>query len=94
MRRGYRTRRLGDGEGLDEKHRHLAAVDGALRAVEQRGRLAAAGDRLRMQLLDPVGKDVALTSGEFDILKTFAENPNRPLSRDWLLETTSHRCWR
>jgi DNA-binding response OmpR family regulator len=32
-----------------------------------------------------------LTSGEFDILKTFAENPNRPLSRDWLLETTSHR---
>ena len=33
----------------------------------------------------------ALTSGEFDILKTFAENPNRPLSRDWLLETTSHR---
>ena len=26
-----------------------------------------------------------------DILKTFAEHPNRPLSRDWLLETTSHR---
>ena len=25
------------------------------------------------------------------ILKIFAENPNRPLSRDWLLETTSHR---
>ena len=24
-------------------------------------------------------------------LKLFAENPNRPLSRDWLLETTSHR---
>ena len=32
-----------------------------------------------------------VTAGEFDILKTFAENPNRPLSRDWLLETTSHR---
>ena len=48
-------------------------------------------DLPRSQLLDPVGKDVALTSGEFDILKTFAENPNRPLSRDWLLETTSHR---
>ena len=48
-------------------------------------------DLPRRQLLDPVGKDVALTSGEFDILKTFAENPNRPLSRDWLLETTSHR---
>ena len=49
-------------------------------------------DLPRRQLLDPVGKDVALTSGEFDILKTFAENPNRPLSRDWLLETTSHRA--
>jgi len=27
-------------------------------------------------------RTVALTSGEFDILKTFAENPNRPLSRE------------
>ena len=48
-------------------------------------------DLPKRQLLDQAGKDVALTSGEFDILKTFAENPNRPLSRDWLLETTSHR---
>jgi DNA-binding response OmpR family regulator len=37
------------------------------------------------------GEDVALRSGEFELLKLFAENPNRPLSRDWLLETTSHR---
>ena len=48
-------------------------------------------DLPKRQLLDHGGKDVALTSGEFDILKIFAENPNRPLSRDWLLETTSHR---
>jgi len=48
-------------------------------------------DLPRRQLLDQAGEDVALTSGEFDILKIFAENPNRPLSRDWLLETTSHR---
>jgi DNA-binding response OmpR family regulator len=48
-------------------------------------------DLPKRQLLDQGGKDVALTSGEFDILKTFAEHPNRPLSRDWLLETTSHR---
>ena len=32
-----------------------------------------------------------VTAGEFDLLKIFAEHPNRPLSRDWLLETTSHR---
>lgn len=48
-------------------------------------------DLPKRQLLDPAGNDVAVTSGEFDILKTFVENPNRPLSRDWLLETTSHR---
>jgi len=43
----------------------------------------------KMTTLD--GKDVALRAGEFELLKLFAENPNRPLSRDWLLETTSHR---
>ncbi len=48
-------------------------------------------DLSKRQLLDGENGDVPLTSGEFDILKTFAENPNRPLSRDWLLETTSHR---
>ncbi|SKA06052.1 two component transcriptional regulator, winged helix family [Enhydrobacter aerosaccus] len=37
------------------------------------------------------GGDIALRAGEFELLKLFAENPNRPLSRDWLLETTSHR---
>ena len=42
-------------------------------------------------LHDDAGGDVAMTAAEFDILKIFAENPNRPLSRDWLLETTSHR---
>jgi DNA-binding response OmpR family regulator len=37
------------------------------------------------------GEDVPLRAGEFELLKLFAENPNRPLTRDWLLETTSHR---
>jgi DNA-binding response OmpR family regulator len=37
------------------------------------------------------GEDVPLRAGEFELLKLFAENPSRPLSRDWLLETTSHR---
>lgn len=48
-------------------------------------------DLATRQLLDRDGNGVPLTAGEFDILKIFAENPNRPLSRDWLLETTSHR---
>jgi len=48
-------------------------------------------DLARRELLDEGSHDVPVTAGEFDILKIFAENPNRPLSRDWLLETTSHR---
>ncbi|MBV8186309.1 MAG: response regulator [Alphaproteobacteria bacterium] len=45
----------------------------------------------RRRLLDDDGAEVGLTSGEFDVLKIFAENPNRPLSRDWLFESTGHR---
>lgn len=37
------------------------------------------------------GEEIPLRAGEFELLKLFAENPNRPLTRDWLLETTSHR---
>jgi DNA-binding response OmpR family regulator len=43
-------------------------------------------------LVDPNdGTEEALAASEFDLLKVFAENPNRPLNRDWLLEVTSHR---
>ena len=48
-------------------------------------------DLSKRELRDGESNVVAVTAGEFDILKIFAENPNRPLSRDWLLETTSHR---
>ena len=48
-------------------------------------------DLAKRALQDDAGQEVAITAGEFDLLKIFAENPNRPLSRDWLLETTSHR---
>src|SRR5262245_11282108 len=37
------------------------------------------------------GSEETLTASEFDLLRMFAENPNRPLNRDWLLEVTSHR---
>lgn len=37
------------------------------------------------------GSEETLTASEFDLLKVFAENPNRPLNRDWLLEVTAHR---
>jgi DNA-binding response OmpR family regulator len=37
------------------------------------------------------GPTEKLSTGEFDLLRTFAANPHRPLERDWLMEVTSHR---
>ncbi|HJU18506.1 MAG TPA: response regulator [Stellaceae bacterium] len=46
----------------------------------------------RRVLIDPAdGHEERLAASEFDLLKIFAENPNRPLMRDWLLEATAHR---
>jgi two-component system phosphate regulon response regulator OmpR len=46
----------------------------------------------RRVLIDPAdGVEERLAASEFDLLKVFAENPNRPLMRDWLLEVTAHR---
>jgi DNA-binding response OmpR family regulator len=46
----------------------------------------------RRVLVDPSdGNEETLTASEFDLLKVFAENPNRPLQREWLLEVTAHR---
>jgi two-component system phosphate regulon response regulator OmpR len=42
-------------------------------------------------LIDEHGREETLAASEFDLLKIFAENPNRPLYRDWLLEATAHR---
>src|SRR3984885_8219973 len=43
-------------------------------------------------LIDPAsGDEETLAASELDLLKVFAENPNRPLNRDWLLEVTAHR---
>ena len=61
-----------------------------------------AGPRVRMGrrvldmekrvLVDPNdGSEETLAASEFDLLKLFAENPNRPLQRDWLLESAAHR---
>jgi len=45
------------------------------------------------KLYDEDGKELALTAMEFDLLKAFAERPNRVLSRDQLLELAHNRGW-
>jgi two-component system phosphate regulon response regulator OmpR len=78
----------------------LARVRSVLRRAT--GTIATTGPRVRMgrrvldlekrALVDPADGSVeTLTASEFDLLKIFAENPNRPLQRDWLLEVIAHR---
>jgi DNA-binding response OmpR family regulator len=79
----------------------LARVKSVLRRVT--GALPTSGPRVRMgrrvldlekrTLRDPDdgGGEEPLAASEFDLLKVLAENPNRPLHRDWLLEVTAHR---
>ncbi len=48
-------------------------------------------DRQRRVLLAPDGSREPLTATEFDLLDLFCQHPNRALTREWLLETTSQR---
>jgi DNA-binding response OmpR family regulator len=78
----------------------LARIKSVLRRAVG-GATATAGPRVRMGrrvldlerriLVDGDGVEEGLTASEFDLLRLFAENPNRPLARDWLLETVGHR---
>jgi DNA-binding response OmpR family regulator len=45
------------------------------------------------KLFDNDGNEVPLTSMEYDLLKAFAEHPNRVLSRDQLLDMAHKRGW-
>jgi len=45
------------------------------------------------QLFNLLDEEIPLTAMEFDLLKTFIERPNRPLTRDQLLNLTQNRDW-
>ncbi|TMH30683.1 MAG: response regulator transcription factor [Betaproteobacteria bacterium] len=76
--------------------RRMAPREGATPAARgsNRHKLCFAGwelDTAARNLTSPQGKDVALTTGEFDLLRAFAQHPGRVLSRDFLLEQTRGR---
>ena len=48
-------------------------------------------DTVARGLTNTQGRDVALTAGEFDLLRVFVQRPGRVLSRDVLLEQTHRR---
>jgi DNA-binding response OmpR family regulator len=51
-------------------------------------------DLSHRRLLDGAGREIGLTSGEFDLLRVFAERPRRALSRDHLMDLARSRNWR
>ncbi|MBV9858567.1 MAG: response regulator [Alphaproteobacteria bacterium] len=81
----------------------LARVKSVLRRVSTRGREVPgssrstarfAGWNLDMssrELLSPAGKEVRLTTGEFDLLSAFVNNANQVLTRDRLLDLARNR---
>jgi two-component system OmpR family response regulator len=83
----------------------LARMKSVLRRAEKSRAGPAAGtsrrvafgqcqlDLDRHQLIGANGEDIALTAMEFDLLRAFAEHPNRVLSRDQLLTLTRNREW-
>jgi len=86
----------------------LARIRAVLRRMpaeraEPRDDRAAATHKVRLgacqldldahKLYDASGEEVAITSMEFDLLKAFAEHPNRVLSRDQLLDLAHNKDW-
>jgi two-component system phosphate regulon response regulator OmpR len=85
----------------------LARVKSVLRRSQARPEAPPSGDaavpRVRFgrceldlashQLFDGDGHEVPITSMEFDLLKVFAENPGKALSRDRILTLTKNREW-
>lgn len=81
----------------------LARVRSVLRrtgaAVEPEAPVRSAGlrfagwhlDTQGRRLFNAAGTEVELTTGEYDLLHVFAENPNKVLSRDQLLQATRNR---
>jgi two-component system OmpR family response regulator len=49
-------------------------------------------DTLRRELKNPEGVIIDLSAGEYDLLLTFLEAPNRVLERDYLIEVTRKRA--
>ncbi len=81
----------------------LARIKSVLRRAARPAGGAAAARRVsfgpctldldRHQLIGRNGEELPLSGMEFDLLRAFAEHPNRVLSRDQLLTLTRNREW-
>jgi two-component system phosphate regulon response regulator OmpR len=78
--------------------RRRAAAGPALPEAEGAAPPSVAFGRCRLdldahRLFGPEGAEIPLTSMEYDLLAAFAQNPNRVLSRDRLLDLAHNRDW-
>ena len=84
--------------------RELAArVKSVLRRTSAASRADIGAERVRIgrcvldiaahRLTDEMGSEVTMSSLEFDLLKALAEHPNRPLSRERILNLNRQRDW-
>ncbi len=81
----------------------VARVSSVLRRTSSTRRAEIGAQRVRMgrcvldveahRLVDESGADVPMSPLEFDLLKALAEHPNRPLSRERILNLTQQRDW-
>jgi two-component system phosphate regulon response regulator OmpR len=81
----------------------LARVKSVLRRTSSAGRAELGAERVRIgrcvldvaahRLTDEQGEEVAMTPLEFDLLKALAEHPNRPLSREHILNLSQKQDW-
>ena len=80
----------------------LARIHAVLRRMQATGTGAKTGGHLlrfagwtldtrRRELLDPAGVVVDLSTGEYDLLLTFLEHPQRVLTRDQLMDAAKNR---
>jgi two-component system phosphate regulon response regulator OmpR len=80
-----------------------ARLKSVLRRLAAKPRKEASASKIRVgrcfldlksrTLTDAEGREVAITSMEFDLLKALIEHPNQVLSRDQLLTLTRNREW-
>ena len=81
----------------------LARVKSVLRRTSLAARANLGDERVRVgrcvldiaahRLIDENGESVAMSPLEFDLLKALAEHPNRPLSRERILNLSQQRDW-
>lgn len=81
----------------------LARVKSVLRRTALPGKAHTGANRVRIgqctldlaarRLIDQSGAEVAMSPLEFDLLKAFADHPNKPLSRERILNLTQQRDW-